>query len=151
MLGAVPPLTGARSATLVLAAVALLLWLSAFALREPWAVGWATAALIAEFAVWLSTSSGAAVYAPLFGAALLLQAELAHLVLELPSKGRVETRVLRLRAAPAGLSALLGAALGALLIALGEVDVAPSLALTIVGAAAVAGVAGVLAWLRGRA
>jgi hypothetical protein len=120
------------------------LWILAFALGDPWALSWSGAALVAEFAVWLSTTSGIASYAPLFGAGLLAAMEAAQLALELPKDGILDRRALGIRAASVGTTTLLGAALGAAVLAVAGISLAITLPFTLAGTGAIAGTIGLV-------
>jgi len=127
---------------LALGALGILFALLALGTGDPAPLPLTLGTLGTEYAAWLALSpSDAAPYAPLYGAALLLACELAYAAADLKQAQRVERRALLGRGAAAAASALAGAALGASALLLADVAPHRTLAITIVGAAAVAGCA----------
>ncbi len=125
---------------LALGALGIVVALLALATGDPAPLPLMLAALGGEYAGWLAVSpSDAAPYAPLYGAALLLTCELAYATADLKQAARVERRALQARGAAVAACALAGTALGAGALVLADIAPHRTLAITIAGAAAVAG------------
>jgi hypothetical protein len=118
------------------AAVAVALLAGALVLRRPNLIAWSLAALGGEYAVWL-TERGVSVdtRAPLYGAVLLLVAELAYECID-SSTVPVEPELYARRALQLAGLALAAVVVGALVLAASAVPLGGGVALTAVGVAA---------------
>jgi hypothetical protein len=116
--------------------VAVALLAGALVLRRPNLIAWSLAALGGEYAVWL-TERGVSVdtRAPLYGAVLLLVAELAYESID-SSTVPVEPELYARRALQLAGLALAAVVVGALVLAASAVPLGGGVALTAVGVAA---------------
>jgi len=127
-----------------LGGLAFVLFITGQTLPVPGALAWALGLLAIEYLATLELRGASVdVAAPGYGAALFLCAELGWLGLEAKDGGRLWTG----RAVAVVLLALLGGALGAVLLLLAAAPLAGGVVLTALGVAAAVAIAACLAWL----
>jgi len=141
-----PPLLFLGGSALVLLVVSLVVgWTSGIA--------WTLAVLAATYAISLARSDESVLdpAAPLYGAGLLVMAELAYWSLELRGPGREETGVVLRRLAALAALALLSVLLGAFVFVVTAAPLGGGLLWDAVGVLAAAATVGILALLARRA